>query len=61
MLIKKLENGLIFAQIYIDNIIFESPIESHAIKFAKLMKNEFEMSMVGELNYFLRLQIKKMQ
>ena len=24
------------------------------------MKNEFEMSIMGELNYFLRLQIKQM-
>jgi hypothetical protein len=26
-----------------------------------MMANEFEMSMIGELSYFLRLQIKQMK
>ena len=30
-------------------------------KFGKMMANEFEMSMIGELSYFLGLQIKQMK
>ncbi|GKB08539.1 retrovirus-related pol polyprotein from transposon TNT 1-94, partial [Tanacetum coccineum] len=30
-------------------------------EFAKIMHDEFEMSMIGELNFFLGLQIKKME
>ena len=30
-------------------------------EFAKDMQGEFEMSMIGELTYFLRLQIKQTQ
>ena len=30
-------------------------------KFGKMMANEFEMSMIGELSYFLGLQIKQLK
>ena len=31
------------------------------VEFGKIMANEFEMSMIGELSYFLGLQIKQMK
>jgi hypothetical protein len=34
-------------------------IDSHAHEFATEMKKEFEMSMIGELTYFLGLQVKQ--
>ena len=42
-----------------DDIIFG--VSSHALvaKFADLMSREFEMSMMGELTFFLGLQIKQ--
>ena len=41
-----------------DDIVFESTIDNLAQEFSEEMKKEFEMSMVGELNYFLGLQVK---
>jgi hypothetical protein len=48
-------------QIYIDNIIFGSTNQDYCDEFKKMMASEFEMSMIGELSYFLGLQIKQMK
>ena len=51
---------ILLVQIYVDDIIFGST-NMHLIKeFSKLMYGEFEMSLTGESNYFIRLQIKKL-
>ena len=42
-----------------DDIVFGSTIDHLAHEFSEEMKQEFEMSMVGELNYFLGLQVKQ--
>ena len=42
-----------------DDIIFGATDEILCQEFAKLMQSEFEMSMMGELNFFLGLQIKQ--
>ena len=42
-----------------DDIVFGSTINHIAYEFSEEMKREFEMSMVGELNYFLGLQVKQ--
>jgi len=49
---------ILIVQIYVDDIIFESTNEKLCKNFEACMKNEFKMSMMGELNYFLGLQIK---
>ncbi|KAK6158979.1 hypothetical protein DH2020_006293 [Rehmannia glutinosa] len=51
----------LLVQIYVDYIIFGATNESLCKKFSKLMQGEFEMSMMGELNFFLGLQIKQCQ
>ncbi|WVZ76642.1 hypothetical protein U9M48_024598, partial [Paspalum notatum var. saurae] len=45
--------------IYVDDIIFDG--SSHAVvsSFAEQMSREFEMSLMGELQFFLGLQIKQ--
>ena len=48
-------------QIYVDDIIFGSTNQDFCEEFGKMMTNEFEMSMIGELSYFLGLQIKKLK
>ena len=48
----------IFVQIYVDDIIFGSIDEKLCSNFAKLMQSKYEMSMMGELKYFLGLQVK---
>ncbi|KAL6318146.1 hypothetical protein AAG906_035651 [Vitis piasezkii] len=49
------------AQIYVDDIVFDSTSNECALDFSKEMKSEFEMSMVGELTYFLGFQVKQLK
>ncbi|GJX69514.1 retrovirus-related pol polyprotein from transposon TNT 1-94 [Tanacetum coccineum] len=58
---KKSKSHLIIVQIYVDDIIFGSTCQNLCDDFAKIMHEEFEMSMMGELNFFLGLQIKQME
>ena len=45
--------------VYVDDIIFGSNEESMSQNFALPMKQEFEMSFLGELTYFLGLQVQQ--
>jgi len=45
----------------VDDIIFGSNNEELCETFVEIMKSEFEMSMMGELNYFLGLQVKQLK
>ncbi|GJV93706.1 retrovirus-related pol polyprotein from transposon TNT 1-94 [Tanacetum coccineum] len=58
---KKKSSNLIIVQIYFDDIIFGSTCQDMCDEFAKIMHDEFEMSMMGELNFFLGLQIKQIE
>ncbi|GJR91594.1 retrovirus-related pol polyprotein from transposon TNT 1-94 [Tanacetum coccineum] len=58
---KKKSSNLITVQIYVDDIIFGSTCQDMCDEFAKIMHDEFEMSMMGKLNFFLGLQIKQME
>ncbi|GJX55560.1 retrovirus-related pol polyprotein from transposon TNT 1-94 [Tanacetum coccineum] len=58
---KKRSLNLIIVQIYVDDIIFSSTFQDICDEFAKIMHDEFKMSMMGELNFFLGLQIKQME
>ena len=58
---KKLGDDLFVMQIYVDDIIFGSTNQDFCEEFSKMMASEFEMSMIGELSYFLGLQIKQMK
>ncbi|GJY19373.1 retrovirus-related pol polyprotein from transposon TNT 1-94 [Tanacetum coccineum] len=57
----KSKSHLIIVQIYVDDIIFGSMSQNLCDDFAKIMHDEFEMSMMVELNFFLGLQIKQME
>ncbi|GJV52935.1 retrovirus-related pol polyprotein from transposon TNT 1-94 [Tanacetum coccineum] len=58
---KKKSSNLIIVQIYVDDIIFNSTCQDMCDEFTKIMHDEFEMSMMGELDFFLGLQIKQME
>ena len=60
LFIRKDKNSFVVAQIYIDDIVFGATNDSLAHSFVGKMKAMFEMSMVGELTYFLGLQVKQM-
>jgi hypothetical protein len=59
LFIRKQGTHKLIAQIYVDDIIFGTTLDSLAHEFSEEMKQEFEMSMIGELNYFLGLQVKQ--
>ena len=61
LFIKTLNNQLLIVQIYVDDIIFGVTNETLCKEFSSSMQKEFEMSMMGELNFFLGLQVKKME
>ena len=58
---KVIQNEILLVQIYVDDIIFGSTNEKLCKQFSELMQKEFEMSMMGELKFFLGLQIHQGQ
>nr|GEU56481.1 copia protein [Tanacetum cinerariifolium] len=58
---KNSKSHLIIVQIYVNDIIFGYTSQNLCDDFAKIIHDEFEMSMMGELNFFLGLQIKQME
>jgi hypothetical protein len=50
---------ILIVQVYMDDIVFGGPSNSLVARFADDMSREFEMSMMGELQFFLGLQIKQ--
>ena len=61
LFIKTKENDMLLVQIDVDDIIFGATNVSLCEEFSKFMHSEFEMSMMGELNFFLGLQIKQLK
>jgi len=60
LFIKKACFDIILVQVYVDDIVFGSTNQNLCKQFVAAMQGEFEMSMMGELNYFLGLQIKQL-
>jgi hypothetical protein len=58
---KTIANDLFVFQIYVDDIIFGSTNKSTCEEFSRIMVQKFEMSMMGELKYFLGFQVKQLQ
>ncbi|GJU18421.1 retrovirus-related pol polyprotein from transposon TNT 1-94 [Tanacetum coccineum] len=57
LFITKKGEDILLVQIYVDDIIFGSTNPKLFKKFEKLMHIKFEMSMMGELKFFLGIQI----
>ena len=57
--IKHEGDDLLIVLVYVDDIIFGCTNNSSVQWFANSMQSEFEMSMIGELSYFLGLQISQ--
>ncbi|GJU16034.1 putative ribonuclease H-like domain-containing protein [Tanacetum coccineum] len=55
---RKDKHDIILVQVYVDDIIFGYK-ESWCDEFEALMKSRFQMSSMGELTFFLRLQVKQ--
>jgi hypothetical protein len=50
---------ILIVQVYVDDIVFGCSSHSLVARFAEDMSKEFEISMMGQLQFFLRLQIKQ--
>ncbi|MBN8161719.1 hypothetical protein J0J28_23475, partial [Vibrio vulnificus] len=52
------DDDLLIFQIYVIDIIFGAINPSLCKKFSELMQSKFETNMMGEIKFFLGLQIK---
>ncbi|GJZ54126.1 putative ribonuclease H-like domain-containing protein [Tanacetum coccineum] len=59
LFIKKIKNDILLVQVYVDDIIFGSTKRSLSTEFEKLMHKRFQMSSIGELTFFLGLQVEQ--
>nr|GEV02503.1 hypothetical protein [Tanacetum cinerariifolium] len=59
LFIKKQNGDILFVQIYVDDIIFGVTNKDFCKSFEKLIKDKFQMSSMGELTFFLGLQVKQ--
>jgi hypothetical protein len=57
----KVNKDIFVCQIYVDDIIFGSTNHSFCEEFSWTMTKRFEMSMMGELKFFLRFQVKQLK
>jgi hypothetical protein len=57
----KHKNDIFICQVYVDDIIFCSTNNCNCKEFSELMSKEFEMSMIGELTFFLGFRVKQMK
>ena len=58
---KRVKGELFICQLYVDDIIFGSSNKAFNDEFSKLMTDRFEMSMMGELKFFLGFEIKQLK
>jgi hypothetical protein len=58
---RKVDKEIFVCQIYVDDIIFGSTNKSWCEDFSRIMMKRFEMSMMGELTFFLGFQIKQLK
>ncbi|MCH92777.1 gag-pol polyprotein [Trifolium medium] len=61
LFVKEEGRKLMIAQIYVDDIVFGGMSDQMVHHFVQQMHLEFEVSLVGELTFFLGLQVKQME
>ncbi|GJV48713.1 putative ribonuclease H-like domain-containing protein, partial [Tanacetum coccineum] len=59
LFIKRYKGDILLVQVYVDDIIFGSTKKELCIEFEKLMHEKFQMSSMGELTFFLGLQVQQ--
>nr|GEX73571.1 uncharacterized mitochondrial protein AtMg00810-like [Tanacetum cinerariifolium] len=59
LFIKRQKGDILLVEIYVDDIIFGALNKDMCKSFKKLMKDKFQMSSIGELTFFLGLQVKQ--
>ena len=56
---KAYDDELFVCQIYVDDIIFGCTNQCYSDEFSYMMSEEYQISMMGELKFFLGLQIRQ--
>nr|GEY18482.1 retrovirus-related Pol polyprotein from transposon TNT 1-94 [Tanacetum cinerariifolium] len=56
---KRFDDDILVVQVYVDDIIFGLTNPRYATLFFDLMKSHFKMSMMGEMTFFLDLQVNQ--
>ncbi|GJZ57474.1 retrovirus-related pol polyprotein from transposon TNT 1-94 [Tanacetum coccineum] len=59
LFIRRFDDDILVVQVYVDDIIFGSTHPRYTQLFSDLMKSRFEMSMMGEMTFFLGLQVNQ--
>ncbi|GKB76652.1 putative ribonuclease H-like domain-containing protein [Tanacetum coccineum] len=59
LFIKRDKSDILLVQVYVDDIIFGSTRKKMCTEFEKMMHKKFQMSSMGELTFFLGLQVKQ--
>ncbi|GKA94465.1 putative ribonuclease H-like domain-containing protein [Tanacetum coccineum] len=59
LFIRRDKGDILLVQVYVDDIIFGSIKKSLCIEFEKMMHKKFQISSMGELTFFLGLQVKQ--
>ncbi|GJX85579.1 putative ribonuclease H-like domain-containing protein [Tanacetum coccineum] len=59
LFIRRDKGDILLVQVYVDDIIFGSTKKSLCTEFEKMMHKKFQMSSMGELTFFLELQVKQ--
>ncbi|GJS04353.1 uncharacterized mitochondrial protein-like protein [Tanacetum coccineum] len=59
LFLKKYKRDITLVQVYVDDIIFGSTKKARCDEFEALMKGEFELNVMGELTFFLGLQVQQ--
>nr|GEW82002.1 uncharacterized mitochondrial protein AtMg00810-like [Tanacetum cinerariifolium] len=57
LFIKRFKGDILLVQVYVDDIIFGSTMKEMCTEFEKIMHKKFQMSSIGELTFFLGLQV----
>ncbi|GJV88696.1 ribonuclease H-like domain-containing protein [Tanacetum coccineum] len=60
LFIKRKKSDIMLVQVYVDDIIFSSTKRSMCTEFEEYMHKRFQMSSMGELTFFLGLQVKQL-
>nr|GEV25227.1 putative ribonuclease H-like domain-containing protein [Tanacetum cinerariifolium] len=56
LFIKRVKSDILLVQVYVDDIIFGSTRNEICTEFEKMMHKKFQMSSIGEITFFSRLQ-----
>ncbi|GKC50255.1 retrovirus-related pol polyprotein from transposon TNT 1-94 [Tanacetum coccineum] len=59
LFIRRFDDDILVVQVYVDDIIFGSTHPRYTQLFSDLMESHFEMSMMGEMTFFLGLQVNQ--